>query len=357
MVLRHIRCRRIAVVVAVLALYATFSYAASDKYTIRFNRRLFEQSSMSTRARGLGHSYAALSNGAAGVLENPAGLGAMVTRETLMEMGFDTVDEGGDEAAVFEFHAGGAINLNAASPHFWPRDNLGNHTVGAFLRYNSLEAERNDDEEATFTGIVLAYGRSYRGGRHFGGISLSYNEGGHENDGLTIDEVNQRWEFKVGGITRPYDHLALGATFSYGRGSISDESFITHNNGEVRSWELRVGGAYQLTDETLLVADITRQSLDVDFSTDTIYHEHKLWKLSGGLERVVIPSKLTLRGGLYLTHNNYDGKGLNTDSQIDDYFGITGGGSYFIDKVELGWTLDLRTTGEVGNYFKVGLEW
>ncbi|MBN2713780.1 MAG: hypothetical protein JXR97_15285 [Planctomycetes bacterium] len=341
-----------------VALVSSISYGSDEttEFHIRSDRELFSDTSMGTRAKGMGKSYTAVAGGAAGVIENPASLGAMTYREAIVEMGFDQIDAGTGEADIFTVNVGGAVNLNACAPEYWPRDNMGNHTVGMVIHHKGMDYTSAQDLDTNLTGFVLAYGRSFRGGEHFGGISLRYSEGGYDNPDLSTNSDLARWEFKVGGITRPVENLALGMTFSYGRGSITDEG-TSDDNAAISHFEFRVGAAYQLTDDVLLVTDLSREDLDIEYSKDTLYDEHNIWRLSGGLEKIMIPERLTLRGGMYILHDDFTTKGTSYANQIDDFVGITTGGTYYRDALDFSWSLDLRTSGEWGNFFKIGYNW
>ncbi len=330
--------------------------AGEDEFHVRRHRAMYWNQHMSQRARGLGGSFAALSNGASGVNENPAGLGAQTDREISFDLGFDEVDKGGDHATLISISAGGAFNINACAPEYFPRDNMGNMTAGFMLRHSEVNFSDNDGLESGLDGIALAYGRSFRGGKFYGGISFSYDEGDYNDDDRRIDTDIILWEIKLGGIYRVSTDLAIGATMAFGRGNITGNGVLDSADGDRTLIELRVGAACQLTPETLLVADILRTSIDNDLEDD-FDEEHSIWRLSAGIEHQLIPDSLRARGGLYYMHDSYYGRNAPSASMVDDYAGITGGLSYFKDMFEVGYTLDIRTTGEVGHFLRFELDW
>lgn len=329
----------------------------NDGFHIRSHRKLYSFTTMSSRARGLGHSYVALSNGAMGAVENPAGLGAQTDHELIMELGLDEVDDGGDYASIISVNAGGSININHTAPHYWQRETMGNHTLGVIVHHDGLNYDEADGKYGGMTGATFGYGRSFFDGRYFGGVAFTYAQGGLEDDDRTIDQDLSRWELKGGLIARPTRELAIGGSFSYGRGDINEGGTRFSDDGEIRHFEIRLGGAYQITDDLLIAGDISREDLDTQYQENTRYDEHDIWTFSAGLERVAIPDTLTLRGGMYLTTDSYNARGTDASSQTDDYLGITLGASFYHENFELGYTFDGRLNGEFGNYFTVGFEW
>ncbi len=330
--------------------------AGENQFHVRTHRATYWHPGLSPRARGLGHSYAALSNGASGVYENPASLGAQTDREVLFDLGIDELDEGANEATWVTIHAGGAFNINACAPHYWPRENVGNHTAGFVIRHNGVEFSERDALTTDLDGIVLAYGRSFRGGRAFGGMALAYDEGDQADDDATIDTDILRWEFRLGGIYRATKTLALGGVLALARGELDGTGTRLDQDGELSHVEIRGGAAYQLTPATLLVGDVVHAVFETDLERD-MYEEHSIWTLSAGMEHVVVPDTLLARGGIYYTRDSYNARNAPSGSLVDDWAGISGGISYFKDMFTLGYTLDLRTTGNVGHFFRVEYDW
>ncbi len=354
---------RLALIAGLLALSPLAAAAAdadqkdSEKFDVRMHRQIYTQKSMSARARGLGGSYAALANGAAGVFENPAGLGAQTNRQGLFEISFDEIASGGRDAEIVNLLVGGAINLNATAPHYWPREHIGNHTFGLMIRHTNIEVSGRDGLESDLTAFTVAYGRSFRGGAMFGGVSFSFGMGEYADDDRLIDQDPKVWEFKVGAIVRPTQELSVGATLSLGRNTFKEHGRLVQAKGHGYEFELRGGVAYEVDERTLVVGDIMHGTLENYMRGVSANNEHTLWKFSGGLERIVIPERVTVRGGLYYFLDSFDGRNTFSERLVDDWFGFTGGVSYYKDLFEFGYTLDIRTSGEVLHYFKVQIDW
>ncbi len=326
----------------------------SDYYNIRTSRAFIDQSTVSTRSRALGGSYAALNDGAASTYENPAGLGAMSGHQTSVDLGLGGYSVGGDDVRQVELNLGGAFNLNSLAPEYYPRETYGNHTLGVAVTHRDLDWDDNRDLRADVTALTLAYGRSFAGGQNFAGLALAY-EYADKRDTGSIESDWYRWQVKFGGIFRPTRELALGALVDFGVGRIKDTR--PQNNAEGNSWhsEVRVGASYELCGGTYLVGDISLRKVEVseEEPPDQV-QKHDIWTFSAGLEKNLIPQRLTGRVGGYYVNDSFDGRGLNWDNITDDYWGLAGGVSYYKDEFDLGYTLDLRLTGEVANYFNFG---
>jgi len=332
-----------------------------DKYYARSHRAVHENHMLSPRARGLGGTYAAIVNGTAGVIENPAGLGAQTDRQVLSYLGVDSLEDGDNCGHWLVIGAGGSFNLNACMPETWIRENVGNQTVGFFIHHSGIEWDNAGELASDLDGLVMAYGRSFRNGKAFGGVAIGIFEGDWSDDRHLVDRNYSRWEFKAGGIYRATSRMAFGGHILMALGDIANDATYLNWDGDVAHFEMRGGAAYELTARTLVAADISHGwwKGDLEDSGDRKVEEnHDVWRLSAGLEHIVIPSRLTARGGIYYTHDDYQyASGGDARSVEDAYFGAAGGLSWYRDEIEIGYTLDLRDTGEMGNYFTFGYNW
>jgi hypothetical protein len=353
------RIKRIfASVLCLLILCAATQASEEDEdYYIRIHRTTFGGGAISPRARGLGGAYVALANGASAIYENPAALGAQTNREAVFDLGYDEIDSADNHASLITLNAGGSFNINMCAPEYWPRDTMGNHTGGAIIRNSRIEMSDSGGQEVSSDGAVLAYGRSFYGGRVFGGLSLAYDDIQNANDNLTVNTNMERWEMKAGWIYRPSRQMAVGGTLTYAWGDISRKAAgADPDAGDLKDLRLRWGAAYQISRESLLVGDIEHGSIETTYR-GSIQEEHSLWKISSGVEHVVIRNVLTLRGGGYYLTDNFTARNSLSRSQVDEYFGFAGGVSYFRDALELSYNLDIRLTGEVGHFIRLGYQW
>lgn len=331
---------------------------SKKKFAARLHRQVNNLKTMSTRSRALGGSYAALNNGAAGTYENPAALGAQTTQQAHFEMGYDTLKGGGNHGNVIVVNAGGAVNLNAVNPDYWPRSQIGNRTLGVIIHRKEVNVDDQDGLALNTTGMSLGYGQSFRGGKFYGGIAGSVFQGEFSDDNETVEQEDFRiWEVKVGAIVRASKTLSIGGTLSLGRNRYDDGGSLFGTKAHGYQFAMRVGAAYEVSEKTLLVSDLVRDSLENVFKVNKGFNQQTTWRISAGIEHVVLPDKLTLRGGIYYLSNSFDSRRSPLQAVDDEWVGFTGGISYFRNLFEFSYSLDIRTTGEAANFFKIGIEW
>jgi hypothetical protein len=336
---------------------ASYIQPGAEEFYTKASRALHENRTVSPRARAMGGSYAALANGASGVVENPAALGAQTDREAILDLGFTDVEGDGESMDIVSINVGGAFNINARNPHYWPRDNVGNHTWGVVYHRADVTVSSTDTVEGDIQGITLAYGRSFRGGRYFGGLAFDYTRGDITGDDF-FTRIWDRWSVRAGGIVRPVERLALGAVIELGglSGGRDDRPFDTPSKST--AWEFRSGASYEVSDMLLLVGDIGYRKIQQEQREGGLQlEEHSIWRYSAGLEASVVPDTLALRGGLYYLHDSFNVENLLMGDTVDDVVGVTAGGSYYLDGFDFGYTLDADFDGDWSHLFRIEYDW
>ncbi len=276
-------------------------------------------------------------------------------------MGVDSLEDGDNRGHWLVIGAGGSFNLNACMPETWIRENIGNQTAGFFIHHSGIEWDSAGELASDTDGLVLAYGRSFRNGKAFGGLAMGVFEGDWNDERHLVDRNYRRWEFKAGGIYRATSRMAFGGHLLMALGDITNDATYLNWDGDVAHFEIRGGAAYELTARTLVAADLSHGWWEGDLedaSDNKVDEDHSVWRLSTGLEHIIIPSRLTVRGGIYYVNDDYQyAAGGDAQSAEDAYFGVAGGVSWYRDEIEIGYTLDMRDTGEMGNYFTFGYSW
>ncbi len=336
---------------------ASYIKPGDDEFFTKASRALHESETISPRARAMGGSYAALANGASGVYENPAALGAQTDREAILDLGFTDVEGDGNSMDIVSINVGGAFNINARNPHYWPRDNLGNHTWGVVYHRADVSLDSVDALEGDIQGLTLAYGRSFRGGRFFGGLALDYTRGDITSDSA-FTRIWDRWAIRAGGIVRPFEPLALGATLELAglSGGRDDRPFDTPNKST--AWAFRTGASYEASEMLLLVGDISYRKLQQEQREVGLQREeHSIWRYSAGLEASLVPDTFALRGGLYYLQDSFNVENLLMDDTVEEVVGVTLGGSYYYEGFDIGYTLDADFDGDLSHLFRLEYDW
>ena len=349
-----------ALALAALALGTALAQdpVGEDEYYIRTIAKIGDTRLPSARSRAMGSAWAALSNDGASVQENPAAVGAMDGRGFEGMLGFNQVDNGDDRKSETLYRVGGALSVAGASG--------ASQTVGmAFSRRSQDEAYTTGGlEQNAFT---VAYGSSC-GPDLLWGLALSGYNGEHSYHWTTDDRDRTAWsggELAAGVLYRMGDDFTLGATGGYGGGSArshrADSAGLrTHQSGTLNRYFLRGGLAWQLAPATLLAGDLgwsqnrmrfkARSGLD---ARDTSVSE---WDLGLGIEHALLPERLVARAGAGYHYTSYSPGGAAAGQRAPygmntHCLSFTAGlGARLGPAMDLGYTLDLRTNGDVGNY-------
>lgn len=311
------------------------------------------------RSAAMGRTGAGLADGAASLAINPAGLGAFTGYAIEGGVGVDWLDDGSDSTDQNTFRLGGAASLERWRPHGGP-----NQTVGAMVyheKYNGATGSDMGRKQTSFTG---GYGIHLMDDI-VAGVSASLFDG--DWDASYTNVPFQRsftgGEFKVGAIYRASDQLTFGGVLGYSVGSYNEKgpNAPASSSGNLNRWDIQAGVGYQLCDETLLAGDLWYDNMRTKI--DPWLHErNRAWGLSLGIEQQVLPETLALRGGLYYDHTSYSSHGLVTMfDQGRDFsksrFGFTAGAAVNLYGVNLGYSLDINTKGDVKNLFDISAEW
>lgn len=87
----------------------------------------------------------------------------------------------------------------------------------------------------------------------------------------------------------------------------------------------------------------------------------KSWGLSVGVEQLVVPDVMALRGGLYYDRTSYSGSGtvsfVDGNSYSKGRFGLTAGFGIKLYSFDLGYSLDVNSGGDVKNLLDFSAEW
>lgn len=330
-----------------------------EQFWRRDDRISHESAVVSPRTRALGGSFAALSNGASGVYENPAGLGAQTQHEVFSDFTFDRLDDKGQRLGIMHIHVGGAVNLNALYPEDLPREKVGNQSAGLVYRYSALDYRRRIGERGgDRQGVTLGWGRSFYNGRFFVGGAVGVDRMDIRDDDGLFDHDWRRYELKVGSIYRVSRTLAVGGTVTWGIGKYDyDEMSSPLQKGEMGYLDWRIGLGYQPSRRWLLASDLSRKTIELIDDSQDAHHDHAIWRLSGGVEHPLIQNVLVLRTGLYWEKDFFDSAGSWITDAQDASGGWTAGLSYYYKDWEFTYGVDLATTGDVANTLRLEYAW
>ena len=330
-----------------------------DEYFLRTVERIGDTRLPSVRSRGMGGVWTALANDGASIHENPAALGAMSGSSFEALLGLQSVDNGEDSKTETVYRAGGAVAL---------ANGLGAHqTVGlAFARRDLAEAYSTGGmKQDAFT---LAYGSNY-GSDILWGVALSGYNGEHGYHFNSDQRDRTTWtggELSGGILYRMGDDFTLGGTAGLGGGTVrsqrQDEAGeAARQSGDLQRYFLRAGMAWQLAPATLLAGDIgwSKNALKFNKKGDAAARDMSVmsWDVGLGVEHALIYERLVARAGVNYHRASFKPGGDAAEQRIaskltDDYFSFTAGlGARLGSAVDVGYTLDVRTNGDIGNYF------
>lgn len=350
----------LAWMVAVLA-FAPEAFSEDQEFYIRTRRTVAETTTPGVRARSMGGSYVALANGAESVGENPAGLGALTGKSLAGGVSFDWLDDGADNTTRTTVVGGGAMSLEK-----WLPEGGCNQSLGIMYRGNSTTGAGGvnmDDKQGQLT---FAYGAHLLEDFLVGAAVTIFDGDWTANDAYSpYDRKYTGGEFRLGGIYRAADSLTVGGTLSYAAGSYRNNqtmnyySYTPHSSGDLRRWNARGGVGYQLCDDTLLAGDVAYSWLKTDLP-GLANEKQSDWTFSGGIENQVLPDLLALRGGLYYRTSSFSATGsyLHTLPSVStSYWGFTAGAGLRVRSIDLGYSLDVNTQGDIGNLLSISSDW
>ncbi|GEM_PF-2741814 len=341
-----------------LLMLAAAAHTDETEFRVRLGEKMLLHYIHSPRSAGLGGSYAALNDGAHGVYQNPASLGALSSHEVFSHLSFEQINEGGRHAEYYGGTYGGGFHFASWRPDYYSREQMGNQALA--LRYTHLAGDAggsNGFDQGTNL-LTVGYGRSFNYGRVLAGTSFGTDlTSWGDNDELDTDLCG--YELRNGLIVRLTREFSLGAVVSLGWGDY-EENLITGNyQGDLAWREFRLGGALRLNDAWLLTSDIAFQNVEkaADPAPDRELEEHSVIRWSAGGELIVVPETVTARGGVFVVNDDFDVENLpGLSDRNHTYGGLSLGASYYRDNWSLGYNARVTTEGDHGHFANMLLD-
>jgi hypothetical protein len=344
----NIRIKAFAIIICLIAGGITKSYSDENEFRANVGRRMLNLYTNSARSTGLGGSYAAINDGGYGIVQNPASLAAQQKHEVINQFSLSRIVDGSKDATVTTLTVGGSVNINHWKEGMFPVDQFGSQSFGFSYTHIGTATGGMDGMENSSSTLRFAYGRSFNYGRILTGFSIGYNNNSIVDSAAEDLDINA-YEVKVGSIVRVTEAFSLGGVLCYGNGDTEGNGSNTSSKGEYQHREIRFGGALQATDVMMFTGDIVFQkfeSADKDNSPRAI-EEHEVLRLSAGTEYVVMPSYLTVRGGLFYTDDECSFRNIaNTSDRNLREFGISGGLSYYKENWMIETGHEIMTNGD-----------
>ena len=334
---------------------------------VRTHGSLGESRVASTRSRGMGGAYAALVDGAGSVQENPAALGAFCGKSVGGGLAFESVEDANDTTKITTINIGGAFSLNPYLDADAP-----NQSVGVAYKTSSYDNLGGASRSGKFddSGITFAYGRTF-GPNILAGASVSIvNDEYAWKAWKTMPYEAREYEvtggeFLLGGLYRASDVVTIGGVASYATGRARErvryqqEDDFALETGDFRRWRLRGGASWQAAEQTLVTGDLeyaaTQMEFDPGGSADVRRSKSKSAAIMAGVEQELLPESLVLRGGIYGKQEKFSAGDASYDKL--SYWGFNAGVGARVKSVDLNYTLDVRTTGDIGHFFGMQYDW
>ena len=357
-----------AVVAAALAVMAGGGAAAGDsgEFYVNTYRKLGIVAPKGIRSSAMGGGGRGLADGVASLGLNPAALGALIEAEADAALGYNWLDDGYDDATETVFRLGGAANLER-----WGGIGGRNQAIGAALESKKFNEAAGIGMSRDQMGILAAYGLQLAdnllGGVGVGLFDGSWNSGVFtpgSSPGVSLDREFTGGDFRAGGLYRLGDEITLGGTFGYAVGSFREKAAYSGEGGSGRLSRVSAGFgvARSYGEDTLVIGDVWYERFRTSVP-DTLDESATSWGLSLGVERLVIPETMALRGGVYYDHVSYSGTGRNGLVMVKNgdfgkgRFGLTAGAGVRLYSFNLGYSLDVNSGGDVKNLLDVSAEW
>ncbi len=348
-----------------LLLAATHAAAATTvdaEFYVNTYRSIGTIDTTGPRMAAMGGGGRGLADGAHSVGVNPAALGALTGTAAHGGIGFDWLDDGYDDANQTTFRLGGAANLDR-----FGNSVLGNQAIGGVVQTQKFTGAADMDMKRQQTTVVAGYGLHLMDDL-LAGVSVGLFDGKWQtkqqtddagaNIGTPMDRDFIGGEFKAGGIYRVSSETTIGGTASYSTGNYKDKTSGS-KTGDLDRYQLGLGMAYQYCEPTLILGDIWYDYLKTDIP-GLAKEKNEAWGLSVGIEQQVIEDTLALRGGLYYDNTDYSASGTVTSEKksfSEGRFGFTAGFGVKVYSMDLGYSLDVNSSGNVKNFVDLSAEW
>jgi hypothetical protein len=282
-----------------------------------------------------------------------------------MSLGHDLLDDGRDNVGDTTFKLGGVMSLEKYRP-----TGGSNQALGAMAQTKSYSGAFNSKMKREQTGLTLGYGLHALPDL-VAGVSAGVWDGdwnAYTRDGATNakqDIIKRSFtggEFKVGGIMRLDEGLSAGLTLGYSTGSFREKADYAAlgDKGNLHRWSARAGVAYQMCDETLLAADVWHDRMKTRVK-GVFEEKNSAWGIGAGVEQRLLDDLLALRGGLYYDRTSFKADGAQQPFGINSFgkgrFGFTAGAAVRIYSLDIGYSLDVNSGGNVKNYLDISAEW
>jgi hypothetical protein len=352
-------------VIGIAAFLAPAAAGGEDpEFYVNTYRSIGTLSGNGLRGAAMGGAGAGLADGVDSLTGNPAGLGAFTGYGVNMSLGQDLLDDGRDNVGDTTFKLGGVMSLEKYRP-----TGGSNQALGAMMQTKSYSGAFNSKKmKREQTGLTLGYGLLALPDL-VAGVSAGVWDGdwnAYTSDGTNTkqDFIKRSFtggEFKVGGIMRLDEGLGAGLTFGYSTGAFREKADYAAlgDKGNLQRWNARAGVAYQLCDETLLAADVWYDRMKTRVK-GVFEEKNSAWGIGAGVEQRLLDDLLALRGGLYYDRTSFKTGGtqpFDFNSFGKGRFGFTAGAAVRIYSLDIGYSLDVNTGGNVKNHFDISAEW
>lgn len=323
---------KIIIVIAVAMTSLTTSFQASaneaEDFFTRHTLARYFQTHVTARSLGLGGSYAALKDGTLGVVGNPAALSSVETHELSFSYQFEQVS--GDLPGTFtsvdeDIHRGLILGAMPVMEDW---------TLGLGVVPSSSELDDTDDRETE--NLQVPFGIAYQVNDMLSlGYGITYIDDEVDSN-LFNAENDSAFLHRLGLLYDASSEVSFGLVGSIGHGDMEGSNVNTAvSNGDLESWGIRAGVAWQVRPEWLLVGDIAYEDMNSDGVTNflglAIPFDEDLEALSiqGGAE-YMLSDTIDLRTGVGYTDVEYDSIDLALNALIggSDWVHWSGGASY-----------------------------
>ncbi|MHC4870725.1 MAG: hypothetical protein ACYTFY_02665 [Planctomycetota bacterium] len=353
--------KAVIMLTSALCVISTDSAADENDFRMRLGERMLNAYVKSSRTAGLGGSYAAINEGGNGTYQNPASLGAQNGHEVINELSVERIKEGSKDAYYTTVIVGGSINFNTWKPDFYNRQTTGNRSLGFSFSHTNGRSKGSDGLSQGTNKFNLAYGRSFNYGRVLAGIGAGLiSTKINDNDWYDLDIGG--YEIRSGAILRVTRAFSVGAVFAFGFGDFEDNqpSPAGTRKGDWNHREMRLGASMQLTDRWMVSGDIVGYQFERAQKTKSPreIEEHDIVRLSFGSELIVIPERLTTRGGVFVENDEWDVKNIPgiSSGREKTHAGLSGGLSYYKENWSLGTSHEMMTNGDHGHHMNFMLD-
>lgn len=342
-----------------LLILGTISRADEKDFRMRIGERMLNAYVQSSRTTGLGGGYAAINEGGNGIYQNPASLGAQEGHEVINDLSFKCINDGGRDALYTTFTVGGSMNFHHWKPDIYPKERIGNRSLGVSFSHIAGRSSGTNGLSQGTNKLNLAYGRSFNYGRVLAGIGVGLiSTKINDNDWYDMDIGG--YEIRSGAILRITQAFSVGGVFAFGYGDYEDNQPGGTRKGDWNHRELRIGAAMQMTDRWMINSDLVSYQFEraQKNKSPREIEEHDILRLTFGSEVVMIPERLTTRGGVFIENNEWNAENIEKDftGRTSTKCGVSGGLSYYRDNWSLGTNHEIDSKGDHGHHFNFMLD-